>query len=82
MSLADTLRAGVTTWGCDTRATARELFAAAGGKAVSTPRELAAHCQAVLVLVVNAAQTEEVLFGADGLAEHMRAGSVVICAAL
>jgi 3-hydroxyisobutyrate dehydrogenase len=75
------LRAGVTTWGCDTRSSVRELFAAAGGKAVCTPRELAAHCQAVLVLVVNAAQTEEVLFGADGLAEHMRAGSVVICAA-
>ena len=75
------LRAGLATWGCDTRSSVREQFAAAGGTAVATPRELAAHCQVVLVLVVNAAQTEEVLFGADGLTDHLSAGSVVICSA-
>ena len=75
------LRAGVSTWGCDTRTSVREQFTAEGGKAVATPRELAAHCQVVLVLVLNAAQTEEVLFGADGLVDHLSAGSVVICSA-
>jgi putative dehydrogenase len=33
------------------------------------------------VLVVNAAQTEDVLFGSDGLASHLRRGTVVICSA-
>lgn len=75
------LRQGVKTWGCDTRAAVREQFAAAGGVAVATARELAPHCQVVLVLVVNAAQTEEVLFGPDGLADHLVSGSVVICSA-
>jgi 3-hydroxyisobutyrate dehydrogenase len=69
------LRAGVSTWGCDTRTSVREQFTAEGGKAVATPRELAAHCQVVLVLVLNAVQTEEVLV------EHLSAGSVVICSA-
>ncbi len=75
------LRQGVPTWGCDNRAEAREAFTRAGGQAVATPAELAAHCQVVLVLVVNAAQTEEVLFGAQGLATRLARGSVVICSA-
>jgi 3-hydroxyisobutyrate dehydrogenase len=78
---ASALRAGVATWGCDNRAQAREQFEQLGGSAVATPRELAPHCQVVLVLVVNAAQTEDVLFGPDGLADHLAAGSVVICSA-
>ena len=75
------LRNGVPTWGCDPRAEACERFAAAGGQVAATPAELAPHCDAVLVLVVNAAQTEQVLFGADGLAASMRPGTVVICSA-
>jgi 3-hydroxyisobutyrate dehydrogenase len=54
------LRAGVPTWGCDTRPTAREQFAQLGGRAVATPRELAPHCQVVLVLVVNASLAQMV----------------------
>jgi 3-hydroxyisobutyrate dehydrogenase len=75
------LRSGVRTWGCDSREQAREQFAQLGGQAVATPRELAPHCQVVLVLVVNAAQTEDVLFGPDGLADQLAPGSVVICSA-
>jgi len=75
------LRRGVPTWGCDARDEVRERFAGAGGQPAATPAALAPHCDAVLVLVVNAAQTEEVLFGADGLAAHLRRGTVVICAA-
>ncbi len=75
------LRKGVTTIGLDTRAEARERFVAEGGRATDSLADLGAQCDAVVVLVVNAAQTEEVLFGAGGLAGHMRAGSVVICSA-
>mgnify|MGYP000558923372 CR=1 FL=1 len=75
------LRRGATVWGCDTRPEAREAFAAAGGKAVATAAELAPHCQVVLVLVVNAAQTEQVLFGPGGLAETMKPGSVIVASA-
>jgi putative dehydrogenase len=75
------LRRGVTTWGCDPREDVRERFASAGGRTAATPAALAPHCDAVLVLVVNAAQTEDVLFGPDGLAPHLRRGTVVICSA-
>ena len=75
------LRSGVRTWGCDSREQAREQFAQLGGQAVATPGALAPHCQVVLVLVVNAAQTEDVLFGPEGLADQLAPGSVVICSA-
>lgn len=75
------LRRGVATWGCDTRAEVREAFARDGGHAVERPADLAPHCRVVLVLVVNAAQTEDVLFGAHGLAGAMVPGSVVVCSA-
>ena len=75
------LRAGVPTWGCDPRPEAREHFAQAGGRATATPADLAAHCDVVLVLVVNAAQTEDVLFGPHGLAATLHPGSVVIASA-
>jgi putative dehydrogenase len=72
---------GVTTIGLDTRAEARKRFVAQGGSATASLAELGAKCDAVLVLVVNAAQTEEVLFGDGGLARAMKPGSVVIASA-
>ncbi len=75
------LRRGITTWGCDTRAEVRDLFAKDGGQVVARPADLAPHCKVVVVLVVNAAQTEDVLFGEHGLAGSMAPGSVVVCSA-
>jgi len=75
------LRNGVPTWGLDTRAAAREAFNAAGGRATEALAELGAQCDVVIVLVVNAAQTEEVLFGAQGLAQALKPGSVVVASA-
>lgn len=75
------LRRGVTTWGCDTRAEVRDAFARDGGHAVTRPADLAPHCKVVVVLVVNAAQTEDVLFGEHGLATTMAPGSVIVCSA-
>ncbi len=75
------LRRGVTTWGCDTRAEVRDAFAKDGGHAVERPADLEPHCRVVVVLVVNAAQTEDVLFGEHGLATSMVPGSVIVCSA-
>jgi putative dehydrogenase len=74
-------RRGFVTWGTDPRAEARERFAAEGGRPPPALPELAAACDVVVVLVVNAAQTEDVLFGPSGLAEHLRRGSVVVASA-
>ncbi len=75
------LRKGVPTWGCDPRAEARAAFEQAGGRAVASATELAPHCDVVLVLVVNAAQTEDVLFGAQGIARLLKRGAVVVASA-
>lgn len=77
-------RRGFTTWGTDPRAEVRERFAAEGGRATASLAELAAACDVVVVLVVNAAQTEQVLFGEGGeggLARSLRRGSVVVASA-
>ncbi|WP_372525565.1 L-threonate dehydrogenase [Piscinibacter sp.] len=75
------LKRGVATWGLDTRAEARERFAAAGGRATGALAELGAQCDVVVVLVVNAAQTDDVLFGANGLAASLKPGSVLVTSA-
>lgn len=75
------VRAGFNTYGCDVRPEVREAFEKAGGKACSTPAELGAACDVVLTLVVNAAQTETVLFGENGAIAAMRPGGVVVACA-
>ena len=75
------LRRGVPTVGLDTNAAARERFVAEGGRVTDSLAALGAQCDAAVVLVVNAAQTEAVLFGPDGLAATMKRGSVVITSA-
>ena len=75
------LRRGVPTWGCDPRSEVRERFEAAGGRVATSPAELVPHCDVVLLLVVNATQTEEVLFGPQGLAGQLRHGAVVVASA-
>ncbi|MCM5680783.1 NAD-binding protein [Schlegelella sp. S2-27] len=75
------LSRGVPTWGCDPRVEVRGRFEAAGGHVAATPAGLAPHCDVVLILVVNAAQTEEVLFGVQGLAGQLKRGAVVVASA-
>lgn len=72
---------GVSTFGLDSSAAARERFAAAGGQLAVSLADLAARCDVVQVLVVNAAQTEAVLFGEQGLAATLRRGAVVLASA-
>lgn len=75
------MKRGVPTWGLDTTEAARSRFAAAGGQLASDLPDLASRCDVVQLLVVNAAQTEAVLFGEQGLAGTLRPGSVVIASA-
>jgi len=71
------LNKGFQVTGCDISAGAREAFVTAGGKSVATPAELA-HCDVVLVIVVNGQQVEEVLFGKQGVVAHLAAESVIL----
>ena len=79
------LRRGVPVWGFDLNPAACATIAEAGGCIAGSVAELAGHCDAVQVLVVNAAQTEQVLFGDGhgdgGLAMQLRPGAVVISSA-
>jgi putative dehydrogenase len=74
-------RAGCDLHVCDVREGVAAAFAKNGGTACATPAELAARCDVVVSVVVNAAQTEAVLFGSDGAsgaAAAMRPGSVFV----
>ncbi|MEM5277679.1 L-threonate dehydrogenase [Cupriavidus taiwanensis] len=75
------LRAGFNVHACDLRAEVLQRFADAGGVPCASPAELGSHCEVVLTLVVNAQQTEAVLFGADGAVAAMQPGKVVIASA-
>jgi 3-hydroxyisobutyrate dehydrogenase-like beta-hydroxyacid dehydrogenase len=72
------LRAGHAVTGCDTRDEARASFVADGGGAVASPAALPADLDAVVVFVVNAAQAEDVLFGAHGCVKRLAPGTVVL----
>ena len=77
-------RAGWNVHVYDVRTDAAQAFAAEGGVACASPADLAARCGIVVSVVVNAAQTEAVLFGdaADGspagAAAAMQPGSVFV----
>ena len=75
-------RAGHTVHVFDVRREAAEAFAKDGGVACASLAELGAACDVVISVVVNAAQTEAVLFGTDGqdrgCASHMKPGSVFV----
>lgn len=58
---------GFNVQGCDTNPKALESFCAAGGTAAATAAEAATGADLLLLMVVNAAQAEAVLFGAGAL---------------
>ncbi len=71
-------RAGYTPHVFDIRAEVAQAFAAEGGTACASPAELGSACDVVVSVVVNAAQTESVLFGDLGCAATLKAGSVFV----
>lgn len=78
MGMAHTLvKAGFRVQGYDINPAAIGTFADAGGTGVSSVAEAAEGADVLVIVVVNAQQAEEVLFGA-GAAEALPPGSVVI----
>lgn len=75
------LRAGFQVTACDVNAEAVARFAESGGQASANPAAAAAAADVVVCVVVNAAQTEAVLFGPDGAAETMPEGAVFVSSA-
>jgi putative dehydrogenase len=76
------LAAGLKTYGADLDATARDALKAAGAEAVAgDATAFAGKLDAVLLLVVNAAQCRAVLFGENGLAARLRPGTGVMVSA-
>ncbi|MEM9247872.1 MAG: L-threonate dehydrogenase [Pseudomonadota bacterium] len=69
------VRAGLRTWGHDINPDLCAKLQAEGGQAGETQW---ADLSALVVVVLNAAQLETVLFGADGAAPKMSAGAVVV----
>ena len=79
LGMAQSLRrAGHRVHVFDVRAEAARAFAVEGGVACGNPAEVAAQCDVVVSVVVNAAQTEQVLFGEGGAAAAMRPGSLFV----
>ncbi|WPB95502.1 L-threonate dehydrogenase [Streptomyces malaysiensis] len=71
-------RAGHDVGVHDLRPEVAEDFARDGGTAFASPGDLAAAVDVVVGVVVNAAQVESVLFGADGAATRLRPGAVFV----
>lgn len=67
--------------GCELREDTRAAFAAEGGKVVRSPDLLPTDLDAIVVFVINAMQTEQVLFGETGCLERMQKGAVILCCA-
>jgi len=74
------LRAGYETYGYDVVSAQQDRFASEGG-ATGELSDIAGSLDAVIVVVLNAAQTEAVLFGDEGIVSKMKAGSVVLASA-
>ena len=77
---ASVLRAGHATWGFDVVEAQMAKFRGQGG-GDGAPADVAGSLDAAVVVVLNAAQTESVLFGDDGVVPHMKAGAVVVACA-
>ncbi|MDB5558752.1 MAG: 3-hydroxyisobutyrate dehydrogenase [Enterovirga sp.] len=75
------LRAGFDVSGCDLSDAALAILAEAGGRAAPNAAAAARDAALVVSVVVNAAQTEQVLFGPDGVAAAMPPGAVFVSSA-
>jgi 3-hydroxyisobutyrate dehydrogenase len=74
-------QAGLAVVGCDIAPAAVDRFVADGGRGATTAIEAATGADIVVSVVVNAAQTEAILFGPDGISGTMKPGAVFISSA-
>jgi len=79
MGMANSLRrGGYHVHVFDVRAEVAQDFASEGGAAHADPASVAAQCEVLVSVVVNAAQIENVLYGENGAAAAMKPGSVFV----
>ena len=71
------LRAGHTTYGYDLNPEQVASFQQIGG-VQGALKQIAETLDAVVVVVLNASQTEDVLFGENGIAASLKPGAIVI----
>jgi 3-hydroxyisobutyrate dehydrogenase len=74
-------RKGFEVTGCDVSVDAVDRFVKQGGKGAKTPADAAKGAGIVVCVVLNAAQTETVLFGQNGVAEALAKDAVFISSA-
>lgn len=74
-------RAGFAVTGFDVAADAVQRFVEQGGQGAAGPAEAAASADIVVSVVVNAAQTETILFGTGGVAQAMAQDAVFVSSA-
>ena len=75
------LRAGFKVAGYDPASGVADRLAVAGGRAAANPADAARGAEVVVAVVVNADQTEAVLFGADRCADAMAPDGVFVSCA-
>jgi 3-hydroxyisobutyrate dehydrogenase len=75
------VRAGHAVRGFDISADALNALEAAGGTPGANPADAVADADVAVIVVVNAAQTETVLFGENGVVAAMKSGGVIIACA-
>lgn len=78
---ASLLRDDFDVTGFDVSADAMARFSALGGKTADSPSAAAREADVAICLVVNAAQTETVLYGAGGTAAAMATGGTILSCA-
>ena len=74
-------RAGLVVTGCDVNDANVDRFIAEGGQGAPTPADAARDADIAVSVVVNAAQTEAILFGKDGVADTLPRGAVFVSSA-
>lgn len=74
------LRADIRTRGYDLNPVALAAFAEAGGHAARDPADAVAGVEILVLMLVSAEQCDSILFGDDGVAERLPAGSIVVLA--
>jgi L-threonate 2-dehydrogenase len=74
-------KGGMAVSGFDLNPTALSTLTKSGGTAASSAKDGAMGCDILAVVVVNAAQTRDVLFGEHGVAYLMKTGGVIVSCA-
>jgi 3-hydroxyisobutyrate dehydrogenase len=72
------LQSGYDVRGADPSTAAREVFAAAGGKAFATAREAATDVSVVITMLPNSKVVHEAVLGSDGIADVLGKDALII----